>query len=79
MVVEAIGMAATTALLTLAATWIGIGVLLALLMGRHGHDPFAWWLLGTLLGPLALPLAVAAERRRGERAWLVVAYSRIHR
>jgi nucleotide-binding universal stress UspA family protein len=71
MVVEVIGMSATTALPTLAATWVGIGLLLALIMGRHGHDPFAWWLLGTLLGPLALPLAVSAEHRRGERAWLV--------
>ena len=42
-------MSATTALFTLAG--IGIGLLLALVMGRHGHDPFAWWLLGTLLGP----------------------------
>jgi nucleotide-binding universal stress UspA family protein len=64
-------MSATTALGALAATWAGIGLLLALVMGRHGHDPFPWWLLGTLLGPLALPLAIAAERRRGERAWLV--------
>jgi nucleotide-binding universal stress UspA family protein len=70
MVVEVIGMSATTALLTLAATWVGVGVLLALIMGRHGHDPFAWWLLGILLGPLALPLAVSADRQ-GERAWLV--------
>ena len=55
---------------TLAGIWIGIGIglLLALVMGRHGHDPFAWWLLGTLLGPLALPLALSAERRQAERA-----------
>jgi nucleotide-binding universal stress UspA family protein len=70
-VVEVIGMSATTALLTLAAIWVGVGLLLALVMGRHGHDPFAWWLLGTLLGPLALPLAVSAEHRREKWAWLV--------
>jgi nucleotide-binding universal stress UspA family protein len=70
-VVEVIGMSATTALLTLAATWVGVGLLLALVMGCHGHDPFAWWLLGTLLGPLALPLAVSAEHRREKWAWLV--------
>jgi nucleotide-binding universal stress UspA family protein len=64
-------MSATTALGALAVLWVGIGLLLALVMGRHGHDPFAWWLLGTLLGPLALPLAVAADQRRGEPAWLV--------
>jgi nucleotide-binding universal stress UspA family protein len=59
-------MSATTALFTLAG--IGIGLLLALVMGRHGHDPFAWWLLGTLLGPLALPLALSAEWCQAERA-----------
>ena len=64
-------MSATTALFALAVSWAGIGLALALVMGRRGHDPFAWWLLGTLLGPLALPLAVSAERRRGEGAWLV--------
>jgi nucleotide-binding universal stress UspA family protein len=64
-------MSATTALGALAATWVGVGLLLALVMGRYGHDPYAWWLLGTFLGPLAFPLAVAAERRRAERAWLV--------
>lgn len=61
-------MSATPAMFTLAGIWIGIGLLLALVMGRHGHDPFAWWLLGTLLGPLALPLALSAERRQAERA-----------
>jgi nucleotide-binding universal stress UspA family protein len=61
-------MSATTAMFTLAGIWIGIGLLLALVMGRHGHDPFAWWLLGTLLGPLAIPLALSAERRQAERA-----------
>jgi nucleotide-binding universal stress UspA family protein len=70
-VVEVIGMSATTALLILAAVWVGVGLLLALVMGRHGHDPFAWWLLGTLLGPLALPLAISAQRRRRGQAWLV--------
>ena len=64
-------MSATTALLALAATWVGVGLLLIWVMGGHGHDPFAWWLLGTLLGPLALPLAISAERRRGDQAWLV--------
>jgi nucleotide-binding universal stress UspA family protein len=57
-------MSVTTALLTLGATWLGVGLLLALVMGRRGHDPFPWWLIGSVLGPLALPLALSAERRR---------------
>jgi hypothetical protein len=52
----------TAALLTLAAIWVATGLLTGLAMGRHGHDPFAWWLLGSLLGPLVVPLAVAALR-----------------
>ena len=60
-----------TALGALAATWVAVGLLLAVVMGRHGHDPFAWWLLGTVLGPLALPLAVAAQQRLRGRAWVV--------
>jgi nucleotide-binding universal stress UspA family protein len=65
---EVSDMSATTAMFTLVGIWIGFGLLLALVMGRHGHDPFAWWLLGTLLGPPALPLAVSAERRHAEQA-----------
>jgi nucleotide-binding universal stress UspA family protein len=34
-------------------------LLVALVMGRYGHDPFAWWLLGTLLGPRLGRLALA--------------------
>jgi nucleotide-binding universal stress UspA family protein len=69
--VEVIGMSATTALFVLAGTWVGAGLLVAFVMGRHGHDPFAWWLLGTVLGPLVVPMVVAAERRRADRARLV--------
>ncbi len=64
-------MSATTALFILAAAWVGAGLLVALVMGRHGHDPFAWWLLGTVLGPLVVPLVISAERHRAERARLV--------
>jgi hypothetical protein len=64
-------MSSTTALFILAAAWVGAGLLVALVMGRHGHDPFAWWLLGTVLGPLVVPLVISAERHRAERARLV--------
>ena len=39
-----------------------------LVLGRLGHSPFAWGLLGLVLGPIALLLAlVAARDARGDR------------
>ena len=57
-------MSATTAMFTLAGIWIGIGLLLALIMARHGHDPFAWWLLGTSSAGVAASFAVGATASR---------------
>lgn len=58
-------MTATLALLILGVVWLVIGVATAVVMGRRGHDPFAWLLVGVMLGPLALPPAVAAARHPG--------------
>jgi nucleotide-binding universal stress UspA family protein len=61
---------ATEFLLVLLAVWLTIGVTLAVLMGRRGHSPFEWFLIGAALGPFALPLAwvrikdEAAARKR---------------
>jgi nucleotide-binding universal stress UspA family protein len=55
-------MTATLALLIVGVGWLVIGVATGVVMGRRGHDPFAWLLVGVLLGPLALPPAVAAAR-----------------
>lgn len=49
-----------------AAAWLAIGVVLSVVMGRRGHDSFGWFVLGTLLGPLGVVLAVDA-RRHDER------------
>lgn len=46
-----------------AAGWLAIGFLLSIVMGRRGHDSFAWLVTGALLGPLAMVLAVDARRR----------------
>lgn len=46
----------------IAAGWLGIGVMLAIVMGRRGHNGFGWLVLGTLLGPLGLILAADARR-----------------
>jgi nucleotide-binding universal stress UspA family protein len=37
-------------------------VTLAVVMGRRGHGPFGWFLIGAILGPLALPVAWRAIR-----------------
>ena len=48
---------ATEVLLIAAAVWLTVGITLAVLMGRRGHSPFEWFLIGGILGPIALPLA----------------------
>jgi hypothetical protein len=41
----------------LADRGLGIGITLAILMGRRGHSAFEWFLIGVILGPIALLLA----------------------
>ena len=65
-------MSITVALLLAAAVWLATGLVLSVAMGRRGHDPFVWWLLGTLLGPLALALAIPQARRRPSQRTRVV-------
>ncbi|MGH2630783.1 MAG: universal stress protein [Actinomycetota bacterium] len=60
----------TEVLLILFAAWLATGVTLAVVMGRRGHGAFQWFLLGAVLGPLALPLAwtsIRDEDRATER------------
>jgi nucleotide-binding universal stress UspA family protein len=57
----------TVFLSLLMATFVCIGLVLAIVMGRLGHSPFAWGLLGLLLGPIALLLALVEVRN--ERPW----------
>jgi Universal stress protein family len=49
--------------LVVVAVWAVVASTLSLVMARRGHDPFVWWLLGAVLGPLAVPLAVAHRFR----------------
>jgi nucleotide-binding universal stress UspA family protein len=61
----------TVFLSLLMATFVCIGFVLALVMGRLGHSPFAWGVLGLVLGPIALLLALAAARNEPSPARLV--------
>jgi nucleotide-binding universal stress UspA family protein len=48
---------ANEVLLIWLAVALTIGITLAVLMGRRGHSAFEWFLIGAILGPIALPLA----------------------
>ena len=51
-----------TLIALVAAAWIGIGLTLSFVLGRRGHDGFSWFILGVVLGPLAIALAVDSWR-----------------
>lgn len=50
-----------TLVLVMAISWLAVGLTLSLVMGRRGHDPFTWLVLGTLFGPLGAIFALAAN------------------
>lgn len=55
-------MTATQMLFLIAGLWALVGVAASIVMGRRGHNPFAWLLLGAILGPLVIPVAQVAVR-----------------
>ena len=52
----------TSVLILVAMAWAVIGVVVAFLMRRRGHDLFVWLVLGVALGPLVVPLAIERAR-----------------
>jgi nucleotide-binding universal stress UspA family protein len=58
----------TVFLLLLMVTFLCIGFVLAVVMGRLGHSAFAWGLLGVVLGPIALVVALLSVRS-GHPSW----------
>jgi len=48
---------ANEVLLIWLAVALTIGITLAVLMGKRGHNAFEWFLIGVILGPIALLLA----------------------
>ena len=59
-------MSATMALLIIAVVWVAIGVAASLVMGRRGHTPWVWLVLGGILGPLAVAMARANMAREAD-------------
>lgn len=54
--------------LAVAAAWLAMGVILSIVMGRRGHNGFGWLIVGGLLGPLGVALAVNAKRHEEQMA-----------
>lgn len=50
--------------LAIAGGWFTIGAVAVALMRKRGHDAFAWAAPFLFLGPLAVPIAVSADRHR---------------
>ncbi len=48
-------------LVAVATVWLAIGLVLAIVMGRRGHNSFGWLVLGTVLGPFGVVLAFDAR------------------
>lgn len=60
-----------TLALLIAVAWMSVGLTLSLVMGRRGHNAFAWLVLGTLFGPLGLIFAVEARSEEQLRPELI--------
>ena len=57
------------------AAWIVTGIVLGLVMGRRGHNAFGWLVIGSILGPLAviIALVLAHDEPQGASRTLVPA------
>lgn len=55
----------TRYLIAVAIIWVGVGMVTAFVMRRRGHDFSVWLALGTVLGPLIVPLALERARYHG--------------
>lgn len=55
-------MTASSGLVIAAVIWLVIGVLIAFVMRRRGHNFWVWVAIGCVLGPLAVPLAIERAR-----------------
>jgi nucleotide-binding universal stress UspA family protein len=64
----------TSLLLFIVVLFVAIGVTTGIYMGRRGYNAWAWGVVGTVLGPLVVPLlAFAARDRSGQEIVMDVA------
>ena len=52
----------TDVLIGMGVAWLLTGVITGFVMRRQGHDLFVWLALGSVLGPLVVPLAIENAR-----------------
>ncbi len=53
---------ATDVLIGLGVAWLLTGVVTGFVMRRMGHDVSVWFVLGSILGPVVIPLAIEKVR-----------------
>ena len=53
----------TAALAVVIAVWLVTGLLTGVAMGRRGHSWFGWTVIGCVLGPLVIPVALSSVGR----------------
>jgi nucleotide-binding universal stress UspA family protein len=51
-------------ILVISVAWFATGAIAVVVMRHRGHDAFAWAVVFLFLGPLALPVALSADRHR---------------
>ncbi len=57
-------MGASAWLFVIASVWVAIGVVTAVVMARRGFSAWTWLVVGVVLGPLVVPIAITAARER---------------
>ena len=57
-------MGASSSLFVIASVWVAIGIVTAVVMARRGFSAWTWLVVGVVLGPLVVPIAIAAAHER---------------
>lgn len=56
-------MSESSVLLVIVICWVTIGIILSIVMGRRGYDAWGWLIVGAVMGPLAIVLALTMQPR----------------